>query len=71
MASGEQELHYEDEEYKRWEPTSEGGSRSPSHCLKFVDLVLLNLPSRLSNPSSLSLVFATELRSFRRKTKQP
>jgi hypothetical protein len=50
----------------------DGGSGSPNHSLKFLDLVSLNLSSAHSNPSSLSLVFfVNELGSFPRKTERP
>ena len=48
-----QELHYEDEEYKRWEPTSEGRLQIPESLSQVCGLVPLNLPSPLSKPSSL------------------
>jgi hypothetical protein len=53
----EQELHYEDEDYTRWEPTSEGRLQIPKPLSQICGLVPLNLPSPLSKPSSLFFGF--------------
>jgi hypothetical protein len=57
----EQELHYEDEEYKRWEPTSDGRLQIPKSLSQICGLVPLNLPSPLSKPSSLFSFSPNEL----------